>query len=124
MDTMERVMITNPTGKIRLHTMSDPVVEQILESPGLLMIDFNDRLFLICESEDVARVGTEFFLFGRAMISGLDEENLPVGVSDEDISDTVLEMTRRLTTARIGEFCFPVVHLTSVGEVSDGTGRS
>lgn len=121
--TIEKVMLTDPTGKIHLHSMNDPVVGQVLSNTDLLLMDFNDKLFLICANEDVARVGTEFFLFGRALISGLDEKNLPVGVTDKDINDTILEMTERLTTARIGSFCFPVIHLTSLEELKNA-GRS
>lgn len=123
MDTEERVMTTDPTGRIYLHSLSDPVVEDIVMGDDVVLINLNERLVLLCGSGDVAKVGGECFLFGRALISGLDEYSIPVGVTDKDIDDMVLEMTRRLTTARIGEFCIPVVHLKSIEEVSDGTGR-
>ncbi|MGN8818474.1 hypothetical protein ACTNEN_09150 [Oribacterium sp. HCP28S3_H8] len=123
MNTEERVMITDPAGDICLHSLSDPAVERIVMGDDVILINLNERLVLICGNEDVARVGGEVFLFGRALISRLDDDDIPVGVTDYDIDDMVLEMTRRLTTARIGEFCIPVVHLKSIEEVSDGTGR-
>lgn len=122
--TKKKVMITDPTGKIHLHQMDDPVVDEIINGPELLILDFNDNLFLICAHEDIARVGSEFYLFGKALISGLDEEDSLAGVTDEDINDTIIEMTKRLTTARLGGFCFPVVHLTSVEVTTDDAGRN
>ena len=43
-------------------------------------------------------------------------------IISKDINDTILEMTERLTTARIGSLCFPVIHLTSLEALKNAGG--